>query len=127
MKKAKKARAEPAGLKRISLGLDPKTLVVAVLVLIAAILLLSYHPSKTAETGNADKPVCKDNENKTCFVGKCSGSIYCRSGEWSTCIVDRICVPGSTKPCVENYCAYGYKTCDECGTGYGQCVLWGNS
>ena len=67
-------------------------------------------------------PKCTEGTNMSCTLGTCTGYRVCESGEWSECRFERICVPGSVAPCIENYCAVGYKTCNECGTGYGECI-----
>ncbi len=66
-------------------------------------------------------PECSQGTNTTCILGTCMGYRVCESGEWSECKMNRICIPGEIKPCIENYCAKGYKTCNECGTGYSEC------
>lgn len=66
-------------------------------------------------------PECRDGDNTTCVLGNCSGYRVCESGEWSECRFERICIPGSLEPCTEKYCPVGYKTCNECGTGYSEC------
>lgn len=67
-------------------------------------------------------PECTEGENITCTLGNCTGYRVCELGEWSECRFERICVPGSLVPCTENYCAVGYKICNECGTGFSECA-----
>jgi hypothetical protein len=66
-------------------------------------------------------PVCEGNATISCVLGKCDGVRACRNGRWADCYVPSVCVPGSNVSCSENGCAKGYKTCNECGTGYGSC------
>ncbi len=65
--------------------------------------------------------LCSENETRQCMVGNCSGEQRCIDGRWTSCRVKMICVPGSKVPCATYGCAYGYKTCNECGSGYGEC------
>lgn len=65
---------------------------------------------------------CIDEERQDCIVDDCDGIKLCVGGKWSGCSIDRICIPGTTTPCSENSCIVGYQTCNECGTGYEECI-----
>ncbi|MBI2079208.1 hypothetical protein HYT84_00460 [Candidatus Micrarchaeota archaeon] len=65
---------------------------------------------------------CTGSESSSCNIGSCSGKKTCINGKFSECSLEIICTPGSQASCVENACANGYKTCNECGTGYSECI-----
>jgi len=64
---------------------------------------------------------CKEGMSQFCSVGGCSGISECINGKWSVCSWEKICISGSHAPCLDNGCFYGYKTCNFCGTAYGEC------
>ncbi|MBS3067121.1 hypothetical protein J4450_00340 [Candidatus Micrarchaeota archaeon] len=69
------------------------------------------------------KPACKDGEQEACTNSLgCSGERVCVDGAWTGCITKRICTPGARTQCIENFCSVGYKICNECGSGYGECI-----
>ncbi len=69
------------------------------------------------------EPTCKDDERIACNNSfGCSGERVCVDGAWTGCITKRICTPGTRTQCIENFCSTGYKICNECGSGYGECV-----
>jgi len=69
------------------------------------------------------KPQCKEGESISCEIDGCNGIRVCENKLWSPCKLDTICEPGSKEFCYENSCVNGYKMCNVCGTGYGDCVL----
>jgi hypothetical protein len=64
---------------------------------------------------------CSENLTKSCSVGNCTGVSTCRGGNWGSCKLDLVCEPGSRISCSEVGCVYGFRECDECGSGYGPC------
>jgi len=76
--------------------------------------------AKKAEPVNTS--TCIDGTNQTCNAGKCDGVRVCKNGKLGNCFVIKNCVPGAKISCGPHGCATGYKTCNECGTGYGECV-----
>ncbi len=69
------------------------------------------------ETGD----LCEENGTKSCTVGNCTGISTCSGGNWGGCKLDLVCEPGSRIACSEVGCVYGFRECDECGSGYGPC------
>ncbi len=69
-------------------------------------------------------PSCVEQQEKNCSTDKgCAGVSVCTGGQWSACIIKKICVPGSIKVCpIQGGCGYGKQTCNECGTNYGECA-----
>ena len=105
--------------------------VVIILILAGSIaygFLFSPHNSWDAKllektfSGSALTSVCKSGESKDCNDdNECSGKSVCIGGFWTGCITEKICSPEAKTACVENFCAVGYKICNKCGTGYGDC------
>lgn len=66
---------------------------------------------------------CTDGETKECELGDCGGAISCIGGAWGECVPKkRICVPGKVVGCTLDSCNFGYKVCNECGTGFSECM-----
>lgn len=66
---------------------------------------------------------CQEGDLKNCTLGACSGFSYCKEGKWGYCEIPMVCKPGSVVGCYKEGCGAGYKTCNECGTGYYDCVV----
>lgn len=66
---------------------------------------------------------CEEGEIATCVKDGCDGTMECINGKFSSCSIEKICVPGSKIGCAMDSCTTGYKTCNECGTGYGECII----
>lgn len=64
---------------------------------------------------------CEDGTIKSCSVGNCTGKSACSGGSWGACKLNLVCEPGSRISCSEVGCVYGFRECDECGSGYGPC------
>jgi hypothetical protein len=65
---------------------------------------------------------CTGNETRDCIVNGCDGYQPCRDGRFAACRKNkRVCKPGTRIGCSLDRCRFGYKTCNECGTGYGPC------
>lgn len=74
--------------------------------------------------GKPSYDFCHPGSSLPCAVGNCTGRYVCLAdGTWGDCTWARACVPGSRIPCLDNGCAYAYRECDPCGSGYGECVL----
>jgi len=65
---------------------------------------------------------CAEGSVRDCERGPCNGTQSCTNGTWEKCSVEIICTPGARTPCVMDHCASAYKICNECGTGYGECI-----
>ncbi len=72
--------------------------------------------------GEDEKKECSGGDTRNCMKGPCEGTQSCADGRWGTCIVERICEPGEAVPCAKNGCASAYKICNDCGTGYSECI-----
>lgn len=65
---------------------------------------------------------CTGNETRDCIINGCDGYQPCRDGRFAACRKNkRVCKPGIKIGCSLDKCRFGYKTCNECGTGYGPC------
>ena len=67
---------------------------------------------------------CDEGAQEPCSVNLCGGYKKCQDGKWSRCIIEQVCTPNSRANCVEFSCSVGYKLCNECGTGYNECVYY---
>ncbi len=88
---------------------------------ILIIYVIASIPQETEEEKTGTKE-CREGETKDCMKGPCSGTQNCSNGTWGICIIERICEPGEVVPCVVDSCASAYKVCNDCGTGYGECI-----
>lgn len=71
---------------------------------------------------------CNDGENRSCTAGDCDGTQECRVGAWDACrLPQKKCVPGEKVGCSVDSCKFGYRTCNSCGTGFGQCLPRGGT
>jgi hypothetical protein len=99
-------------------------LLIIALAAVLAVPFLSPASPPGPGSGNASAPVlCKDGQTRACSAGSCGGVSTCVGGVWSGCKWPRVCVPGSKVSCIQNGCAYAFKECDECGSGYGPCIM----
>ncbi len=89
---------------------------------IPALSLPSTKDLKKSASIELKQIVCNNGVNVTCPLGSCDGIRTCKNGQWSECYLIKICFPGANTSCNENGCAVGHKTCNECGTGYGECT-----
>ncbi|MBN2478534.1 hypothetical protein JXB01_04565 [Candidatus Micrarchaeota archaeon] len=64
---------------------------------------------------------CGKGEMQKCFLNECEGVKYCNYGYWGECTLKKVCTPGEKVYCAD-VCPTAYKTCNECGTGYGPCI-----
>ena len=103
--------------------------IIIIALIILAVFLFYYFTSTPSDVPISNWSIsekkelpCVEDETKTCFSGSCNGYQVCKNSEWSRCIIKRICNPNSRENCVENGCSVGYKLCNECGTGYEECV-----
>lgn len=72
------------------------------------------------------KAECSGSGAQECAVGNCTGVRACAGGFYSACqLPKKICTPGQKVGCSTNACAFGYKTCNGCGTDYGPCLAPG--
>ncbi|MEW6722800.1 MAG: hypothetical protein AB1324_06060 [Candidatus Micrarchaeota archaeon] len=65
---------------------------------------------------------CRDGETRPCSVNACAGTSVCAGGSWSGCTWEQKCVPGAKVSCIREGCVYAFRECDDCGSGYGECV-----
>ncbi|MCM8831426.1 MAG: hypothetical protein NC918_04475 [Candidatus Omnitrophica bacterium] len=66
---------------------------------------------------------CLQGEKKNCYLDDgCKGEQICIDGSWSECYLKKICQPNKKIPCNLDGCSFGYKTCNECGDGWSECL-----
>lgn len=66
---------------------------------------------------------CQNGAEEICYTKKgCRGKRICISGIWSECYENKICQPGKKVICLLDGCNFGYKTCNECGDGWSECL-----
>jgi len=87
----------------------------------------NWRPDTERERPEFSKKECGEGEKIQCIENNCTGERHCEHGAWSACRVEKICEPGSKEFCYSNTCITGYKICDGCGTGYGECISNGKS
>ncbi len=76
---------------------------------------------KNEQTQNGQ--ICNDKESETCVrEDGCIGHKDCYNGHWTECIVEQICKPNRTVLCQFNSCSFGFRTCNACGTAWGECT-----
>ncbi len=100
------------------------------LLIIAALLLVIVYALFFAPTitiglhypVEGGQETCTEGQTQSCRVGACTGISTCTGGSWGGCKWKTVCTPGTKAPCTLQGCAYAYKECNECGTGYGPCV-----
>ena len=122
--------------------MDRQNLLLAAFVLVFLIFLaylLFFSPSAASANGNsagrtnpglqagapAPKSQCTDGDTLQCTTEKgCQGYMICRNGAFGGCLTNQqVCRPGTRTWCTENGCSQGYRYCNDCGSGYGPCVL----
>ncbi len=82
-------------------------------------------PGQTREiTRTHFAATCIEGTAEACNTGRnCGGVRQCIRGSWTGCIIEEACRPGERIPCVPDGCTIGYKACNECGSGYGECII----
>lgn len=96
---------------------------ISILILFSILFLLPMMQKKeNTKTMETKDEMCANGTMKECYIGKCKGESICKDGEWTECTLNIICMPNSIKPCIVNYCARTYQVCNECGTGYSECL-----
>ncbi|MBU0527740.1 hypothetical protein KKE92_04625 [Candidatus Micrarchaeota archaeon] len=88
---------------------------------LALIFLFTISNPVSPKINATNTKVCQNGETVECTVSSCTGVSTCHNAKWSMCIWDRICDPGSRVACAESGCSKGFKECNSCGTGYGEC------
>ena len=83
---------------------------------------LEHFKTPDAELKTTTCPECSDEAVYSCKLGPCEGVRECKNGIYRQCQLKKICEPGSISSCNEHGCATGRRVCNECGTGYGECV-----
>ncbi|MEM3422360.1 MAG: hypothetical protein QXF35_03490 [Candidatus Bilamarchaeaceae archaeon] len=91
-------------------------------ILVVIVLLAFFTNSQKEILKEENQSTCVNNSTKICYIGKCEGQKICNNGRWSDCTITFLCVPGSISNCVLNNCVRAYKVCNECGTGYSECI-----
>lgn len=97
---------------------DLRILALAFFFIFGVLLLFSFRPIQEEKIVKE----CEENATRKCYIGNCAGRQLCSDGEWGECRIDVVCIPGTVEPCVIGYCARTYRVCDECGSGYGDCL-----
>ncbi len=70
---------------------------------------------------------CDEGGEQDCKIGSCTGRQACAAGRFGNCVLPKkVCVPGTKTGCTLNSCQFGYRICNDCGTGYSDCSLEGN-
>ena len=90
---------------------------------VGVIIAVYIPPPELEEAEEPELPECSEGKTKECMRGPCEGIQTCINGTWSKCAVEVICTPGTKTPCVSNHCSSAYKICNDCGTGYGECIV----
>lgn len=118
-RKTRKEAAQPFG------RYLPIAILIALLIFVGAVVAIFF---SSPEPGIFHYPAaenasgCVPGQVEGCSVGRCSGMSTClQDGTWGGCNWQRVCIPGSRAPCLQNGCAYAYKECNQCGSGYGDC------
>jgi hypothetical protein len=117
--KTKKEVAAPSPMRYL-----PLMILLALVVFVGAVVgffLLSppslHYPVSQSPGG------CVPGTMENCSIGSCGGTSFCLAdGTWGGCTWQRVCTPGVRDACIQNGCAYAYKTCNQCGSGYGACA-----
>jgi len=97
------------------------------LFLLGLMIIIFFSILYMSQSGALQQPedgaegLCSEGATRSCSVGPCAGISRCSGGEWGGCKWQTICAPGTSSPCINDSCVYGYKVCDGCGTGYGPC------
>lgn len=68
---------------------------------------------------------CSGDEFISCKMaeGGCTGKKYCVSGKFGECARElQVCQPGARLRCSLNSCSFGEAICNECGSGWGECL-----
>ncbi len=99
----------------------PVLLVIGLLAVLSIILFPSSSPTEPPVSDAV--PGCSEGQTRPCSAGSCTGIATCLDGIWTGCRWEKICIPGIKAPCIYGGCAYAYKECNECGTGYGECIF----
>lgn len=79
------------------------------------------------QQGEAAPPAaeCAGNETRQCEVNGCAGRQACQYSAWGVCSFSKVCVPGERISCSLNGCSFGYRVCNDCGSGFGDCLAPG--
>ncbi len=84
---------------------------------------IDYNSIPSTSSNTLPNKICNDGEQSQCSDSLgCNGQRICIRGVWTGCTIKELCTPGSKTACVENFCSTGYKICNECGTGYSECI-----
>ncbi|MEM4554446.1 MAG: hypothetical protein QXT25_01180 [Candidatus Anstonellaceae archaeon] len=80
--------------------------------------------SKQQEAGKQLAQECQEGQVRNCTKDGCNGTQKCYRGRWGICVLPRkICNPKERIGCSYDGCRFGYSECNECGTGFGPCIL----
>jgi len=70
-----------------------------------------------------ERQECEDGQTQSCSEGACNGTMRCHGGRWGSCdLPKKVCSPGQRIGCSTDGCRFGYKTCNPCGSGFGECL-----
>jgi len=90
--------------------------------MVAVIIIVFVPPPEMEGAEEPWIPDCNEGQTRECVRGPCEGIQTCINGSWNKCTVEVICTPGTKTPCVVEHCSSAYKICNNCGTGYGECI-----
>ncbi|MFH2100540.1 MAG: hypothetical protein ABII71_00430 [Candidatus Micrarchaeota archaeon] len=95
------------------------------LVLTAALVItFTWNPVPGPSEEKPEKPLeCAGSQMEDCVKGGCDGTRQCVNGSWGRCVLETVCEPGKLYGCQGPGCSPGYRVCDSCGTGFGECVM----
>jgi hypothetical protein len=103
----------------------PLLFMAAILLAIIYSLFLASPQTVELHGPGPEEPGCMEGTSRRCQVGNCTGLSICSGGGFGPCKLERVCSPGEQVPCIKEGCAKGYRRCNGCGTGYGDCVFFG--
>jgi len=70
-----------------------------------------------------ERQECEDGQALRCSEGACNGTMRCYGSRWGGCELPRkVCSPGQKIGCSTDGCKFGYRTCNPCGSGFGECL-----
>ncbi len=92
----------------------------SIVLLYALTWLVGISKPETVVLDYGPRP-CESGEARACAVGNCTGISVCVEGTWGGCKWQQSCQPGGKETCLSESCPYGFRECNECGTGFGPC------
>jgi hypothetical protein len=66
---------------------------------------------------------CIEGTETDCKRGTCNGTATCINGAWGECYIEKVCERGRIYPCTMEGCGPGYRICNPCEDGFGECIF----